>query len=79
MDCKTALKQFKCTLIRAPILAMPNFDVSFVFKTVASNMAVGSVVVQHDQLVAFMSKAPNSAQQNYHTTDHKLFSIAFVF
>ena len=40
--------------------------------------AVGAVLMQHDRPVAFMSKALNSAQCNYHTTDCELLAIVLA-
>ena len=57
---------------------MPNFDADFVVETDASDMAVGAVLMQHDRPVAFMSKALNSAQYNYHTTDRGLLAIVLA-
>ena len=58
---------------------MPNFDANFVVETNASNMAVGAVLMQHDQPVAFISKVLKSSQYNYHTTDHKLLAIVLAY
>ena len=58
---------------------MPDFDTAnFVVETDASDVAVGAVLMQHDWPVAFMSKALNSAQCNYHTTDHELLAIVLA-
>ena len=63
-DCDTAFKQLKHAIVYALVLAMPDFDDSFVVKTDTSDIAVGVVLMQHYQPVAFMSKVLNSAQQN---------------
>ena len=57
---------------------MPDFDANFVVETNASNMAVDAVLMQYNWPVAFMSKALNSAQCNYHITDHKLLAIVLA-
>ena len=57
---------------------MPNFDAGFVVETNASDVAVGAVLMQHDRPVAFTSKALNSAQCNYHTTDCELLAIVLA-
>ena len=47
-------------------------------ETDASNLAVGTVLIQHDWPVALMSKALNSAKYNYHNTDHELLAIVLA-
>ena len=74
-DCDTAFNQLEHALVHTPILAMPNFDANFVVETNASDIAVGAVLMQHDWPVAFMAKAFNSAQHNYHTKYHELLAI----
>ena len=57
---------------------MPNFNANFVVEIDASDVAVSAVVMQHDWPVAFISKALNSAQCNYHNIDHKLLAIVLA-
>ena len=78
-DCDTVLNQLKHALVHAPVLAMPDFDANFVAETNASDMAAGAVLINHDQPVAFISKALKSAQYNYCTIDHKLLAIMLAF
>ena len=78
MDCDTAFNQLKHALVHAPVLAIPDFDANFVVETDASDMAVGAVLMQHNWLVAFISKALNSAQRNYHSIDGELLAIVLV-
>ena len=77
-DFYTAFNQLKHALVHTPVLAMPDSDASFVVETDASDVVVGAVLMQYDQPVAFISKALNSAQHNYHTMDHDLLAIVLA-
>ena len=57
---------------------MPNFNCDLIIKTNASNVYVGAVLMQHDRPVAFISKALNFVQYNYHTTDYELLAIVLI-
>lgn len=48
-------KTLKNTLASAPILALPNFTVSFLVEVDALGVRVRAVIMQHDQLVAYFS------------------------
>ena len=61
MDCNTAFNQLKHALVHSPVFAIPDFDARFVLETNSSDVAVGAVLMQHDQPVAFISKALNFA------------------
>ena len=58
---------------------MRDFDASFVVKTNASDVAVGAVLMQCNQPVAFMSGVLKSAQHNYHTTNHEILEIVLAY
>ena len=57
---------------------MPNFDTNFMVKIDASDVAVGAVLMQHDQPAAFILKEVNSAQCNYNTVDWELLAIVLA-
>ena len=78
MDCDTAFTHLKHALVYTPVLAMLDFDANFVVETSASDVAIGAVLMQYEWPVAFISKALNSSQHNYHTTDHKLLAIVLT-
>ena len=77
-DCDTAFNQLKHALVHAPVLAIPDLDANFVLDTNARDVAVGAVLMQHEQPVAFISKALNSAQCKYYTTDRELLAIVLA-
>ena len=68
----------KHALVHAPVLAVTDFDANFVVETNVSDVEVGAVLLQHEQPIAFMSKALNSAQCNYHTADHELLAVVLA-
>ena len=56
----TAFIKLKHALVHDPVLAMLNFDANFVVEINASDIEVGSVLMQHDKPVVITSKALNS-------------------
>ena len=54
--------QLKYALEYASILAMPNFNASFLVEIDANDVSVGVVLKQYDWPVAFISKVLNSVQ-----------------
>ena len=54
MDCDIEFYQWKHSLVYTPVLAIPYFDANFVVESNTSDVAVGAVLMQYDQLVVFM-------------------------
>ncbi|CAN6458145.1 unnamed protein product [Victoria cruziana] len=52
-----AFEELRAALIQAPVLALPNFENSFVVETDASDVGIGAVLTQDGHPIAFMSKA----------------------
>jgi len=70
-DCFDALK---LALSHAPVLKMPDFQQPFEVIVDASNVAVGAVLVQEGQPVAYESKKLDTTQQKWTTTERELFA-----
>ncbi|KAL3506830.1 hypothetical protein ACH5RR_032212 [Cinchona calisaya] len=56
-ETKTARNQLKFLMSTIPILALPNFSQPFILETDASPKALGSVLVQQERPIAFLSQA----------------------
>lgn len=53
---QTAVDQLKSTMTSAPVLALPNFAVSFIIETNASGTAMRVVLMQQGHPIAFFNK-----------------------
>jgi hypothetical protein len=67
-------------LSEEPILKYPDFDKEFILATDASNVAIGAVLGQLDELgkehpVAYASRVLNKAERNYSTTEREALAI----
>jgi hypothetical protein len=73
--CDAAFNDIKTALVRAPVLAYPDFAKPFDLICDASDYGIGAVLVQDTKPIAFLSKRFNSAEQNYSTTDKELLGV----
>jgi hypothetical protein len=55
-DQEVAFNTLTTTLITAPVLAFPNFDIPFAVETDASDLGVGAVLLQDKHPLTFISK-----------------------
>jgi transposase InsO family protein len=81
-DCEAAFQSLKAALTSAPLLVMPDFSKPFILQTDASNVGVGAILSQSDDqgeehVIAYASKALNSAQRNYTVTDQELYAVVY--
>ena len=70
-----AFAEVKEALVNCATLKLPDLNEPFQVITDASGYALGAVLIQAGQPVAFESRKMNSAQRNYHTTDKELLAI----
>ena len=63
-----AFKSLKKALIEVPVLSYPRFDANapmFVLQTDASSVGLGAVLEQYGSVIAYGSRALNSAEKYY--------------
>ena len=73
-DCGVAFTNLKRTLTSAPILAYLCDGGRFILDTIASDIAVGAVLLQeqNEVVIAYISKAINKHEQSYCVTRKEL-------
>jgi hypothetical protein len=70
------LKQHLCS---APVLSLPNLQQPFEIEKNASEYAVGAILTQHGQPVAYHSETLSDAVHKYPTYDKEMYSIVQAY
>ena len=82
-DCLHAFRTLKQSLISAPIMQPPDWNLPFEIMCDASDYAVGAVLGQRKEgkvnTIYYASKTLNEAQVNYATTEKELLEVVFAF
>ena len=71
----TAFETLKEKLTTAPVLRSPDQNLQFVVTTDASDYAIGAVLSQEDQPIAYRSRKISSAERNYLVYEKELLAI----
>src|SRR3954467_8013539 len=81
-DCKEAFEVLKKSLITAPIVQPPDWNLPFEIMCDASDFAVGAVLGQRVEkklnAIHYASKTLDSAQKNYATTEKEFLAVVFA-
>lgn len=79
LEAEKAFLELKSLLVKAPVLACPNFKLPFEVHTDASNFGIGAMLCQTvdgvEHPVAFMSKSLNGAERNYSVTEREALAV----
>jgi hypothetical protein len=70
-----AFEELKTLVTRAPVLALPNFQLTFQVECDASGHGIGGVLSQESRPIAFFSEKLSDAKQKYSTYDKEFYAI----
>lgn len=74
-ETQTAFQTLKKALISAPVLALPNFSITFIIETDASAKGIGAVLQQQGHPIAYVSKALGPKAQGLSTYEKEYLAI----
>ncbi|KAE8708434.1 cytochrome P450 78A7-like [Hibiscus syriacus] len=74
-QCQKAFEDLKAAVSQEPVLALPDFTMSFEVHTDASDFAIGEVLMQEGHLIAFESHKLNDTERRYTVQEKKMTTI----
>jgi len=81
VDCQTAFDSLKDKLTKAPVLALPRDEDTYILDTDASDHGIGAVLSQvHDgeeKVISYASRLYSKAEQRYCVTRKELLAVVF--
>lgn len=77
-ECDTAFLALKHALTTAPVLALPNFEKTFVLETDACDKGIGAVLQQDGHPIAYLSKALGPKSSGLSTYEKECMAILFA-
>ncbi|KAJ0817688.1 putative nucleotidyltransferase, Ribonuclease H, protein kinase RLK-Pelle-RLCK-VIIa-2 family [Helianthus annuus] len=77
-EARIAFEKLKEAVCSPPVLALPDFDKTFVLETDASALGIGAVLMQDNHPLAFISKALSSRQQTCSVYEKELLAILYA-
>jgi hypothetical protein len=76
--CEQSFQELKKRLVSAPILTMPDITKSFDVYCDASNLGLGSVLMQDGKVIAYLSHQLRQHELNYPTHDLELAAVVYA-
>jgi hypothetical protein len=73
--CQDAFEKLKHLLTEAPLLRTPDEPKTYRVVTDASDIGLGGVLLHEGHSIAYESRKPNSADQNYATTEREMLAV----
>ncbi|XP_022024279.1 uncharacterized protein LOC110924592 [Helianthus annuus] len=73
-----AFEHLKRSMCQPPVLALPNFQETFVVETDASGFGIGVVLMQKGHPIAYISKALSPRHMSLSTYERELLAIIYV-
>jgi hypothetical protein len=78
-EAQEAFEKLKTSLVTAPVLAAPNFTISFSVHCDASDVGLAGVLMQRyadgDKVVAYFSRKLTKSEKNYSTTERECLAV----
>lgn len=78
IEATQAFEELKQAMVQAPVLALPNFSISFIVEVDASEKGIGAILIQGGRTIAFISQALSSRHLGLSTYKKELIALLFA-